>query len=245
MGHRNNNVKARCVVCRMHASLCICDLVTEIETRTRLVVVMHRAEERKSSNTGALAARCIARSEIVVRGHEDRPSKFEVAHDGGAAPKPPREPQTATLRSAVFDPATQPVLLFPHEDAVPLARFARSERPITLVVPDGTWRQASKVRARVPGLRDIPCALLPVESPSTYRLRAESDPTRLSTMEAIARAMGLLEGMHVRRAIERVFRTMVERTLWSKGDLDDAEVTGGIPPGVMRHDPQRISTKRA
>jgi DTW domain-containing protein YfiP len=214
VGHRNNNLKARCVACRMHASLCICDLVTEIDTRTRLVVVMHRAEERKSTNTGALAARCIARSEIVVRGHEDRPSRFEVAG------------------------ATQPVLLFPHEDAVPLARFARSERPITLVVPDGTWRQASKVRARVPGLRDIPCALLPVESPSTYRLRVESDPTRLSTIEAIARAMGLLEGMHVRRAIERVFRTMVERTLWSKGDLDDDEVTGGIPPGVMRHDPK-------
>jgi DTW domain-containing protein YfiP len=200
----------------MHESLCICALVTPLETRTRLVVVMHRSEERKSTNTGALAARCIARSEIIVRGHEDRPPVF------------------------VADPKTQPVLLFPHEDAVPLSHFsASSERPITLVVPDGTWRQASKVRARVPGLRDIPCVSLPRESQSEYRLRAESHADRLSTIEAIARAMGLLEGEPIRRALEHVFRVMVERTLWAKGALEgEGDVTGGIPRGVMRHDPK-------
>jgi DTW domain-containing protein YfiP len=215
LGHRNNDVKkARCALCRMHESLCICRLVTRLETRTRLVIVMHRAEERKSSNTGALAARCIAKSEIIVRGHEDRPSVF------------------------VADPETRPVLLFPHEDAVALSDFARSDRPITLVVPDGTWRQASKVRARVPGLREIPCARLPLESESIYRLRAESHGDRLSTIEAIARAMGILEGPHVRSALEHVFRAMVERTLWAKGALGDHDVTGGIPPGVMRHDPK-------
>lgn len=213
VGHRNNNVKARCASCKMHQSLCICGLVTRRETRTRLVVVMHRAEERKSTNTGALAARCIARSEIIVRGHEDRRWTF------------------------VAEPGTQPVLLFPHEDAAPISRFAGAERPITLVVPDGTWRQASKVRARVPGLRDIPCVRLPRESPSIYRLRAEAHDDRLSTIEAVARAMGLLEGAHVRRFIEHVFRAMVERTLWAKGALDDDDVTGGIPRGVMRHDP--------
>src|SRR5678816_544974 len=137
VGHRNNNLKGRCAQCRMHESLCICGLVTPLETRTRLVLVMHRAEARKSTNTGALAARCIARSEIIVRGREDHPSVF------------------------VADAKTRPVLLFPHEDAVPLSRFSASETPITLVVPDGTWRQASKVRARVPGLRDIPCVCLP------------------------------------------------------------------------------------
>ena len=222
VGHRNNNVKARCPDCKMHESLCICDLVTPLETRTRLVVVMHRAEERKSTNTGALAARCIARSEIIVRGREDRPSRF------------------------VAEPETQPVLLFPHDDAVPIDRLARSARPLTLVVPDGTWRQASKVRARVPGLRDVPCVRLRPESPSTYRLRAESHDDRLSTIEAIARAMGFLEGMHVRRAIEHVFRAMVERTLWAKGEIDDDDVTVGIPPGVMRHDPKSgVSSPRA
>lgn len=196
----------------MHRSLCICALVPTLVTRTRLVVIMHRSEDRKSSNTGRLAARCVAGSEVVVRGREDRPTRF-VAPAG-----------------------TRPVLLFPHEDAVPLERV-RADEPITLVVPDGTWRQASKVRARVPGLGDVPCARLPREAPSIYRLREEAHDDRLSTIEAVARAMGMLEGPHVRRAIEHVFRAMVERTLWSKGQLDAHEVTGGIPRGAMRHDP--------
>jgi DTW domain-containing protein YfiP len=198
----------------MHESLCICAMVPKLETRTRLVVLMHRAEKRKSTNTGALAAKCIANSEIMVRGVEDHPSAF------------------------VTGPETQPLLLFPHEDAVPLDRFAHADKPITLVVPDGTWRQASKVRARVSGLRDVPCVRLPLESESIYRLRAESHTDRLSTIEAIARAMGILEGMHVREALDHVFRAMVERTLWAKGVLDDHDVTGGIPRGVMRHDPK-------
>jgi DTW domain-containing protein YfiP len=214
MSRRNNNVKERCATCRMHGSLCICGLVPRLVTRTRLLLVIHRAEERKSSNTGTLAARCLVGSDIIVRGHEERPT-------------PPFVP----------DAHTQPVFLFPHEDAVPLDRFARSDKPVTLIVPDGTWRQASKVRARVPGFRDVPCASLPLEERSIYRLRAEAHDHALSTIEAIARAMGILEGPHVRRAIEHVFRAMVERTLWSKGELEDDEVTGGIPEGAMRHDP--------
>ncbi len=214
MSRRNNNVKERCAICRMHGSLCICGLVPRLATRTRLLLVIHRAEERKSSNTGTLAARCLVHSDIVVRGHEDRPTPPFVA-----------------------DADTQPVFLFPHEDAVPLERFARSDKPVTLIVPDGTWRQASKVRARVSGFRDVPCASLPLEARSIYRLRAEAHDHALSTIEAIARAMGILEGPHVRRAIEHVFRAMVERTLWSKGELEDDEVTGGVPEGAMRHDP--------
>jgi len=77
------------------------------------------------------------------------------------------------------------------------------------------------------------------------RLRAESHGDRLSTIEAIARAMGVLEGMHVRHAIEHVFRAMVDRTLWAKGDIDDDDVTGGIPPGAMRHDPTGVNFPRA
>ena len=71
-----------------------------------------------------------------------------------------------------------------------------------------------------------------------YRLRSESHPAGLATIEAIARAMGILEGPHVQEALERVFRAMVERTLWVRGSLAAEEVTGGIPEGATRHDPR-------
>ncbi len=178
------------------------------------MLVIHRLEARKPSNTGRLAAECLPNSTVIVRGDEDDP--------GG--PLPP-------------DPASQRVLLFPHQDAVPLSRFAGSSSPVTLVVPDGTWRQASKVRRRVPGLEDVPCVSLPADEPSTYRLRTEAHAHGLATIEAIARAMGILEGTQVRLALERVFRAMVERTLWARGAVATSDVTGGVPEGAMRHDP--------
>jgi DTW domain-containing protein YfiP len=199
----------------MHGSLCVCALMPTITTRTRLVLVIHRIEVRKPSNTGRLATLCLTNREVFVRGHEDQPTPPFVA-----------------------DPNTQPVFLFPHEEAIPLATFAKSEKPVTLIVPDGTWRQASKVRQRVPGFRDVPCVSLPHDEPSIYRLRAEAHDHGLATIEAIARAMGILEGVHVRRSLEHVFRAMVERTLWSRGEIETAHVTGGIPEGAMRHDPK-------
>jgi DTW domain-containing protein YfiP len=215
---RRDNAHVRCPRCRLHDSLCICALIPRIETRTRLLLVMHRYEDRKSTNTGRLATLCLPNSEIVVRGHEQQPSE----------PLP-------------LPAGTQPVLLFPAEDGGPIERFARSERPVTLVVPDGTWRQASKVRKRVPGLRDVPCAALPAGKPSHYHLRVDAHEHGLATLEAIARALGVLEGERgpgVQQQLEDVLRAMVERTLWARGVLDRGAVSVGIPEGAMRHDPR-------
>jgi DTW domain-containing protein YfiP len=202
----------------MHGSLCICALIPRIETRTRLVLVIHRYEERKPTNTGLLGAHCLVNSEVVVRGHEAQPSS-----------------------PLALPPDSQPVLLFPDPDAVPIARFADTAQPVALIVPDGTWRQASKVRARVPGLRDVPCVRLPRGARSIYRLRVDAHEEGLATVEAIARAFGVLEGARggaVQEQLEWVFRAMVERTLWARGSVETEAVTGGIPAGAMRHDPR-------
>lgn len=211
---RRDNSRRRCLGCRMHESLCVCALIPTLTTQTRLLLVMHRAEVPKPTNTGRLAAQCLVNSEILVRGR-------------AGAPTPP----------FVADPARQPVFLFPNPEAVPLERFARAAKPVTLIVPDGTWRQASKVYNRVSGFREVPCVALPDGPPSIYRLRSEAHAHGLATIEAIARAMGVLEGDTIRRALEHVFRVMVERTLWSRGEIESRDVTGGIPPGAKRHDP--------
>ena len=187
----------------MHARLCLCALIPRIATRTRLLLVIHRREARKPTNTGRLATQCLTNSEAMVRGHESSPS-------------PPY----------TWDSSTQPLFLYPYEDAIPIARFATSERPVTLIVPDGTWRQAAKVRNRVPGLRDVPCVSIEPDAPTIYRLRRETRSEGLATIEAIARAFGVLEGAHVRSALELVFQTMVERTLWSRGQQGN----GAAPP---------------
>jgi DTW domain-containing protein YfiP len=199
----------------MHRGLCVCALIPSLETRTRLVLVLHRFEDFKPTNTGRLAAECITNSAIVLRG--DR-----------AIRNPPLE----------LPSGTQPLILFPARDAILLeTAAAASPLPVTLIVPDGSWRQAARVRHRVPGLSALPCVALGPGAPSSYRLRTESDPRHLSTIEAVARAFGVLEGPEVQRAIERPFHAMIDRMLWVRGLLDAGAVAGGIPTGAERHDP--------
>ncbi len=218
---RRNNAASRCWRCRMHSSLCVCALIPKLETRTRLILVIHRAEDRKPTNTGRLAFEAMPNSEVIVRGRAEQPADDPIALDG----------------------TTRPLFLFPHEDAVPLesvATVAGDDRPVTLIVPDGNWRQASKVRNRVPGMRTVPCVSLPIGAPSIYRLRSEAHPFGLATVEAIGRCLRVLEGDRgpdIERALMHVFRAMVERTLWSRGEYETGAVTGGIPEGALRHDP--------
>jgi DTW domain-containing protein len=214
MSRRDNRGK-RCPACLMHVGLCICALIPQIETTTRLVLVIHHSELRKPTNTGHLAAACLVGSRVLVRGEKDVPNEDL---DIGPSTRP------------------TPLLLFPHEGEAEV--LTKMDGPATLIVPDGNWRQAAKVRARVPGLKDVRCVTLPKGPPSIYRLRSEPHAEGLATMEAIARALGILEGPEVEQQLEHVFRTMVERTLWVRGAIATHEVTGGIPGGAARHDPK-------
>ena len=95
--------------------------------------------------------------------------------------------------------------------------------------PDGTWRQAGSTRTRVAGLAQIPCAALPPGAASQYQLRHSDVPGRISTMEAIARSLGILEDdPAVQRSLESALAMMVDRTLFLRGK-------GPMP--IDRHDP--------
>jgi DTW domain-containing protein YfiP len=201
----------------MHRTLCICALIPRLITRTRLVLILHQLEHRKTTNTGRLAARCLINSQVTGT-HLVTP---------GAAPS-----------EAWLDDDRQPLLLFPHAEARPLEDWAGSPRPITLVVPDGTWRQANKARRRLEGLGQLPCVKLPEDGArSDYQLRHDARPDHLATIEAVAVAMGILEGPEVRQQLQHIFRVMVDRTLWTNGRIAAHAVTGGIPAGVRSHDP--------
>jgi DTW domain-containing protein YfiP len=110
---------------------------------------------------------------------------------------------------------------------------------MTLVVPDGTWRQAGKMCRRLPWMAGLRRVALPEGPPTEYRLRAEVVAGGLATAEAIARALGILEGPAVQGEIERVLRLMVERTLLTRGSIGRHEVSGGVPNDIMAHIPAR------
>ena len=200
----------------MHRSLCICELLPRIATRTRVVLVLHQLELNKPTNTGLVAARCLENSAIAYRG------------------RAPGEPVGGGLQPIV--PAGAPaVVLFPHPEATPLEAWRG--RDLVLVVPDGTWSQAASTRRRLPELSALPCVSLPPPAHDFERLRTPPRPGRLATLEAVAVALGILEGAAVEAALLRVYRTMTDRTLWTNGRIRAEHVTGGFPAGVQSHDP--------
>ena len=117
----------------------------------------------------------------------------------------------------------------PHARVLTPDDLTASLEPITLIVPDGTWRASSRMIRRVPWLRGLPRVQLPEGPPARRWLRRPPRPGALPTLEAIGRAMGILEGEEVEEALARALDVMIDRHLWSKGQLPAERVTGGIP----------------
>jgi DTW domain-containing protein YfiP len=204
----------------MHTDLCACEVLVPMKVATQLVVVAHRYEMRKPTSTGRLAVLCLEGARLCLRGRHGAPDD-----------------------EVTFDANRTPLFLFPCTDAVPLDqwRAARSDTApaVTLIVPDGTWRQTKRVRRRVPGLAGMQAVSLPESHPSGYRLRHAHSADRLATLEAIACAFGILEGPAIEAHLMRAFHTVVERTLWSNGRLDRDKVTTFIPASARQDGPAR------
>jgi DTW domain-containing protein YfiP len=198
---RRKRYNVRCLVCQMRKEICICDCIEScrrsIETSTRIIILMHHRELCRTTNTARLAQLTLPDCEIRVRGLPDTPSVTE----------------------GLIDPHRLNLLLYPTPEAQELTPelVANLKRPITLIVPDGTWGQAAKVAKREPVLQTIPHIKLPLDRASEYALRRGSEQKGVATFEAIARALGLLESQDVQRRLEALFAIMVDRTLRSRG----------------------------
>jgi DTW domain-containing protein len=234
----------------MHRSLCICALLPHLETRTRVVLLLHQLEAPKPTSTGVVAARCLANSAVVHHGRA--PADAASATDGGARgdgdARAGVDEEAARVAAQIL-PGARAAYLFPHAGATPLWRWRGDDgAPVTLIVPEGTWRQAARARARVARVLDLPCVCLPdppVDAAARGRLRAAARPGHLATLEAIARALGVLEGADVEAALLHVFAVMTDRTLWSNGRLARDAVTGGVPDGARSHDPLAVGRPQA
>ena len=204
-------VKPRCSRCHLHEELCICADIPNLETRTRLVLVMHAGEQSKPTNTGGLACLCLPNSEMRIRGQKGGPP---LSYDG------------------LLDDECESWLLHLSDQAMELTPelALATKKPVRLIVPDGTWSQASrtgsKMAKELPLLRSIK---LRAVKPSIYRLRSEHHPDGMATFEAIAQVLGILEGEAVERKMMEIFRKMTDRVLWTRGRLPREEVYGGIP----------------
>ena len=211
----NRSVKSTyCIRCRMHASLCLCADVQPINTRTQVAIIMHKTEQWRISNTGYLTTLMLPNS--LVRIHGERGRMLDV-YDW-------------------FEPTHRAFVLFPdaHARVLDPQMVQEDHRPIRLIVPDGTWRQARHIVRRVGGLAKVPKVTLPEGLASKYRLRKKQLTGGMCTFEAITEALCLLEGAHLRAPLVHVLSLFVERLLWHRGLLPAEKVTGGISESALQ-----------
>ena len=200
----------RCPICEIRKPLCFCAMIPQLALQTRVIILMHTCEEVLTTNTARLAAKALTNSKVRIHGRRDeRMSPDDLVQPGRLS-----------------------FLLYPSSKAVELSTdFAsRLSGPVNLIVPDASWRQTKKFVRREPGLVGIPHVRLPTGPPSEYRLRAQRSDQNLCTLEAIARAIGILECRAAQAGLETLLRVLVERTLWSRGMLAAGRcTTAGIP----------------
>ena len=185
---------------------------------------MHWRESRLTTNTANLAKLALPSCEIRLRG--DKKTAVDRASAGPSLPE--------------FDPANA-ALLFPTEDSIELNEETAKQfsKGLTLIVPDGSWRQAQRVPVREAAIKNIPKLRLPPGPPSNFRLRHSPHEQNVSTFEAIARALGILEGKEVQKQLEDIFLVMVERVLWARGKLAAKDSVTGIPAEAF--EPARLA----
>ncbi len=195
--NRRRKTKYPCPVCFLHRSLCICDFIPTLNLKTRISLIIHKRELKRTTNTGMLALKALVNSEMRIRGENSE--KLDL--------------------SDLLSQEYHALLLYPADNAVNFDRkfLENIDRPIRLIVPDGNWRQASKVNSRHNELKDV--TRVSINTPNTSKLfmRNESRQNGMATLHAIACALGVIEGEDVMKQLMELYKVKVERTLISRG----------------------------
>jgi DTW domain-containing protein len=140
-----------------------------METRTRIVLLMHPMEYRhQKCTTGRLTCLNLANSEIIPgERFDDNPR----------------------VRALMDDPGNYPVLLYPgdgamriHDGSFPAAVLGG--RTLVVFLIDGTWSCARKIARQNPSLLRLPRLMIEPGAPSRFTIKRQPAAWCLSTLEA-------------------------------------------------------------
>jgi DTW domain-containing protein YfiP len=197
-----------CRACRLPQGLCVCAYAPHLPTRTPLLLVVHVHDLGRTSNTARFLALAVRDAVVVPHGVFPAPAGPALHVPAGATP----------------------VVLFPGHGAKPLTPefVAALPSPPALVVPDGNSRQASRMVKRLPLLAGAVKVALPDRAFAGPALRRNNAGHHMSTYEAVAQALAVLEGEAVAGPLLDFYRRATDRMLLVRGKLRPADVYGGL-----------------
>ncbi len=186
----------RCRRCRMLNTLCVCEIAPRLAIATNVFMLLHVGEWLKASNTGHFAQLCLNQTQIRLHGMPHTP-----------------------LDTSSFDLNGRPnLILFPGLGAKPIDQVLPALKgPFNLLIPDGNWSQARRMILRNPILRAAHRVELPGPRYDLNRPRRNLYPDRMSTFEAMAQALGIIESTNLEDELLDFFKVVVDRMLVMRG----------------------------
>ena len=165
-----------CNICRYPINTCLCNYVTPISLPINITIVQHVKEANHAKNTARLIKLCAPNVDIV------NPSSV-----------------TAMKRLQTLGNATSSAILYPNPASVGLETvktdIAKTLR--SLIVIDGTWKQAYAIMQQHPWLKSLPSYHFDNAPKTKYRIRHTKVSQGLSTLEATAYALSTLYNIDV------------------------------------------------
>lgn len=202
MSQRRAGIYNRCPSCKLNNNLCVCEHFNPFTIQTHVSLIVHVRELKLTSNTAQFVEKLLPQNaKIFIRGRMNETFQAEP----------------------VMDNPGRPIFLYPHEDALELNEDfkAKFPGPYHLIIPDGNWTQARKVRKREEIFAQLPAVKLPAGVVGEYRLRKAPQPNWVSTFEAAAYALGALEGKEVEERMLKFFRYWVKTAIYNRTKVSE------------------------
>lgn len=168
----------RCKHCLMAQTACFCDARKAMSVELDFVLLYHRDEIHKPTNSGRLIA--------------------DLFPDHTHAFLWSRKEPDADLRRLIEDKERQVIILFPdnekknHAFKIDNDPAPFTDKKITLILLDSTWKQASKMFHLSHWLRDFPCLSINIEKQKAFLVRHAKHDMQFATAEVTAMAMNAL-----------------------------------------------------
>ena len=186
--YRGNPDKPLCPACRLYPEICICASTPRLNNFNKISLLIHVKEYCRLTNTGHLLELCLQNFTLEFYGK----------------PKQPCNP--LNLISSLH----QNYILHPAA-SLTLQDISHSGQPVNLIIPDGTWRQSSRMLRSDLKLTNLPRVRLSGCFESAYLLRKERTAGHLSTFEAAALALSELAEQQITSEMLTFFNHFVHK----------------------------------
>lgn len=196
MAEQNTPARPTCERCHRPRSHCLCPYVAPVDHRTRVLILQHPDESGHPLNTARLAVLGLSNADIRVGIHFPELEAVLAENGPGVLLFPSGDDDTTGSETAVRDVPRQPDLL---------------------IVPDGTWRKARGIVRANPVLNTLPRLDLPATQRSRYRIRKAREAGALSTIEAVVRALTIMEPGVDFQPVLQPFEKLIEQQIEAMG----------------------------